>query len=163
MSDNVKISPYKLLNNWLFDGNRDSEIPKEVLEAHNISNLILLYHFQVSRYIIFINKMFNNYGLFAMKKEDVLKFLKTCVSKTNYRPPFILSEKDAKVKISKILSRKYPYLKRGDISILIDYIDSSDDKNSIYEMLGLYKPKKKKTTKKQLKELQKENISLGKF
>ena len=56
-------------------------------------------------------------------------------------------------KIEKILKQKYPYFKKDDVRLLVNIIDDSEEKDNVYETLGLFKPKKTKTTKKQLAEL----------
>jgi len=151
------LSPYTLLNRWLYDGSRSTQVPEDVLKDKSVSQLYLLYFFQASPFILYISKHFNNYGLFQMDREDVFKFIKECVLLTGYRPPFVQRLKPPKSKFVDCLRLKYPFLKDEELWMLVDIIDKSDEKDNIYEMFGLYTPKKKKLTKVEQKKLQEES------
>ena len=56
---------YQFLNKWLRDGNLKSCFPKELEDTRLISGVFFLNYFESSqRYFPFINKLFNNFGLF---------------------------------------------------------------------------------------------------
>jgi hypothetical protein len=154
---NNKPSNYTLLSKWLYDGSKTTEIPEDVVKDKSISQLYLLYYFQYSSYGLVINKMFNNYGIFNLDRVEVFKFLKHCVTLSGYRPPFIKRAKKDKTKMMAVLRQMYPYLRREEVIMLIDFIDESDEKDAIYETLGFYKPKKKKLTKAEKKRMEKES------
>ena len=59
--------------------------------------------------------------------------------------PFI--KRSYKDKLFNELRKKLPTLKNHDISLLCDLIQKRDDKDSIYNSLGLEKPKKTKFKK----------------
>ena len=152
-----KISPYALLSRWFFDGSSTTKIPEDVLESKAITPLYLLYYFQASPYILYISKHFNNFGLYQMPKECIYNFMKDCILKTGYKPPFIQKIKPVKSEMVECLRTKYIDLKNEDLHMLVKIIDESPEKDSIYEMFGLYKPKTKKLTKVEQKELQEQN------
>jgi len=143
-----QVSPYTILNRWLYDGSKQTSIPEELVNDKVIPNTLLLYHFQSSPFILYLSEHFNNYDLYLMDKASVLKFLKQCVLLSGYKPPFIEKIKTEKKKISKVLKLKFPYLKMYEINHLVDLIDNDEEnKDTVYETLGFYQPKKKKTTK----------------
>jgi hypothetical protein len=150
------VSNYTLLTRWLFDGSKTTEIPEDVVKDKSISQLYLLYFFQSSHYNLFINKHFNNYGIFSLDRLEIFKFLKQCVQLSGYKPPFVKKAPKQKSKMVDALKGKYPYLKKEEIFMLVNYIDNGDQKDAIYEMFGFYKPKKKKTTKAEAKKMKKE-------
>jgi hypothetical protein len=150
-----KPSPYAILSRWLNDGSSNTKLPKELEDDKAINPTYLLYYFQQSKYIVYISEMFNNYDMYQMKKPDTFKFLKQCVLDSGYKPPFLQKMKTVKNKLYKILKMRFPYLKCYDIDLLIDIIDASEDKDRIYETVGLYKARKKKSTKLDKKRIEK--------
>lgn len=148
-----KLSPYAILNRWLRDGSRATQIPVELKEDKAIGTQYLLYYFQASPHIVWLNKHFNKYELFQMNKVDMFYFLKECVLRCRYEPPFIKRKPSDKIKIHSYLKRKYPQLKDFDVAILANKIEDREDRDSIHEMAGLIKDRKKKTTAKEKKEL----------
>lgn len=150
---------YKLLNNWLSDRRTDTEIPKEVLASYQINPSIILYYFMGSKYSIFISNTYNNWNLYSLNKKDILYTIKDIIQKTSYCPNYNKKFRDNKTELFKKLWDKYPYLKPNDINLLCTIVDKHEDKDIIYEMLGLTKLKKQKYTKKQIKEREKNNIT----
>jgi hypothetical protein len=157
-----KVSSYTILNKWLTDGSKTTQLPEDVIKDKSISQLYLLYYFQSSHYMLYINKAFNNYNLFSIPRVEIFKFMKQCVMLSGYRPPFVQKHKKQKSKIVDIIKYKYPYLKKQELFMLVDVIDESDDKDSLYEMFGIYSPKKKKTTKAELKKMEKDKKTVKK-
>jgi len=151
------VSNYTLLNRWLYDGSKDTQIPEDVAKDKGISQLFLIYHFQSSHYNMFIDKTFNNYGLFSLDRLEIFKFVKQCVQLSGYKPPFVKRAPKPKSRLVDVLKYKYPYLKKEEIFMLVEYIDASDEKDAIYEMFGFYKSKKKKTTKAEKQRMEKES------
>jgi hypothetical protein len=110
----------------------------------------------------YLNDFFNNISLRYLTREELFKFIKKCVqdfriqkSQITYyprRPRVILYEK---------LREKLALLKNDDINLLCDIVEKSDNRNAIYDSLGLDKPKKTKI--KKAKKLKTKKISLNKF
>jgi len=142
-----KVSPYTVLNRWIYDGSKTTTLPQELIDDKVIRTDIILYHFQCSKYIPYISELFNTYDVYQLSKIDVFKFLKQCVRDSGFKPSFFAKIKTEKNKLYKVLKLKFPYLKSYDIELLIDQIDNSVQKDAIYETLGFYTPKKKKSTK----------------
>lgn len=149
VTDDKKISPYTLLSRWFFDGSRTTLLPKEVIDSKVISQLYLLYYFQSSPYILYLSKHFNNYNIFQIPVEEILYFMKECILLTGYKPPFVQRIKNTKSEIVECLREKYSDLKKEDIHMLVKIIDESPEKDSVYEMFGIYRPKVKKLTKQE--------------
>lgn len=149
------ISNYTLLNRWLYDGSSTTTIPEAIIKDKSISQLYLLYYFQSSHYNLYINNIFNNYGIFSLDRLEVFYFLKQCIQLSGYRPPFVKRVSKTKIDMVKVLSLKYPYLKKEEIFMVVEHINGSDEKDTIYEMFGFYKPRKKKTTKAEKKQIEK--------
>ena len=147
------ISPYQILNRWLYDGNKNSKIPKELEDTKAIPQTQLIYHFINTPYIVYLSKVFNNFGLYQLNKLDVFKLMKETIQISGYRPPFIPRKNPEKNKMLKVLKMKFPFMKMYEIDLLITQIDKSEYKDSIYESFGFYKPKKQKTTKVEKKKL----------
>ena len=144
-----KVSVYTILNKWLYDGSASTKLPDEVESDKSISQMYLLYYFRASPYGLVIDKLMNNWGIFSLDRNEVLCFLKQCISVTGYKPPFIQKIPTKKNKLFDILKEKYPFLKPGEVSMLIEFVDQSTEKDQIYEMFGIYSPTKKKLTKAQ--------------
>lgn len=151
-----KLSPYTILSKWLYDGSRSTKLPLEIVDDKAISNMFLLYFFQSSPYGLMISKLFNNYSLFSLERNEVLYFIKDCVLRSGYKQPYVAKAKIQKDKFSQLLKEKYPFLKIDECQFLVEVIDNSDDKDAVYEMFGFYQPKKKKSTKQDIDKLQKQ-------
>jgi len=173
--------PFRTFNSWLFDGSRDSKFP-EVKYADNGKEIIpnlLKYNSPITHtYVIsmflkngplnhYLDKYFNNVNLRYLDKKELFTFIKKCVS------DFRIGRRDItfvpwtrKTKLYGVLREKFPELKNCDVSLLVDLVDESDDKEVIYNTLGLEKPKKlkikkqRKKTKMNLKEFLANHFSI---
>jgi len=108
----------------------------------------------------YLDKYFNNINLRYLEKKELFAFMKKCVL------DFRVGRRDTtfvpwtrKTKLYGSLREKFPELKNCDVSLLVDLVDESKDKEAIYNTLGLEKPKKLKV-KKQRK---KTKVSLKEF
>jgi hypothetical protein len=151
-----KVSIWTIFNKWLYDGSTSTKIPIELESDKSIGQMNLIYYFRASPYGLVISKLMNNWGLFALDRIEVLYFMKECVRLSGYKPPFIHKIPSKKNKLYDNLKERYPYLKLEEINMLIEFVDASDEKDTIYEMFGIYSPSKKKLTKEQKKKIEKE-------
>lgn len=149
-----KINYYQILNKWLYDRNKYSLLPKELKDCKQLPKTIILYHFQYSKYINIIDKFYNRWNIYNLSIEDILLELKTLIYKTNYKPPFVKYSKKIADKLAKVLKLQYPYLKKYEILLLVDYINNSELKEFYYKQFGLEKDFEKKKNKKTKKERQ---------
>jgi len=153
---------YNVFQKWLFDGVIKSEIPqKDVFLSYkspiSVNRLIssFMHYGPLNHYL---NKHFNNYGIFYLEKEDVFKFIKKCIIDFKVRRnnlSFINTKKDSN--LFQGLRKKFPTLKGCDIEhlcIIIDRMDA-DPKNQIYDSLGLIKLEAPKKVRKSSKKLEK--------
>ena len=147
-----KVSAYTILGRWLSDGSRTTKLPEDVEKDKSISHMYLLYYFRASPYGLVISKLFNNWNLFSLERNEVLYLMKECVLSCGYKPPFSQKVPAKKNKLVDELVSKYPYLKKDEVFMLVEIIDNSEEKDSIYEMFGLYTTKSKKLTKAQKEE-----------
>lgn len=159
--DKPKVSVYGLLNNWINDGSKTTEVPVEVLQDRNISSTYLLYYFRSSKTIAYLSPLFNNYSIYELDRIECFKFIKSIVLKTGYKPRFVAKSQDIKTAIYKLIKKKHPLLKPYEIPELVKAIDNSEDRDAIYESLGLNvekvekiksKPKKERGKKEEAKE-----------
>lgn len=164
--------PFKTFNNWLFDGNIKSEIPKPDPE-NNVPD-ILKYNSPISstyaislflkcgRFNHYLDKYFNNINLRYIDKREMFHYIKEQVCKMKIkRYQIYYTRRTRKTKLFEILRDKLPYLKDNDISSICNKVDASDKKDDIYNSIGITKPKREKFKKKKIKERNK--ISLNDF
>ena len=155
-------SPYKLFWNWCFDGNIKSPVPEpDILLKYNspISSIFLLKSIiNNAKLNYYLNTYLNNYSISILDKEELFFFYKKCIV------DFKISRRDIHYskyiyenKLSTIVKNKYPMLKNPDIELLVDIINNSKDKDSIYTSFGLDKPKKEKIKKRKKKDKDNKN------
>ena len=158
MSDDKekKVSVYTIMNRWLYDGSTSTKIPTELESDKSISQMYLLYYFRASPYGLVISKLLNNWGIFSLDRIEILYFLKECIARSGYKPPFIQKIPAKNNKLYDNLKERYPYVKTEEVNMLVGFVDASDEKDTMYEMFGIYSPGKKKITKEQKKKLEKE-------
>jgi len=144
-------STYKILSKWFYDKSKFTSVPQDVLDSGEISPNYILYYFQTSPYILYLSDIFNNWDIYQMNLSDVLTLMKDIILKTSFRPRYVSRGKEKILKITNVLNKKFPYLKRYEIGLLVTKIDSLPDKDNIYETLGLGDTKKKKTSKENKK------------
>jgi hypothetical protein len=160
--------PFKTFNNWLFDGSRNTPLPKrkdgvDILKynspiTHTYALSLFLRNGPLNHYL---NKYFNNMGLRYLPKEELLLFLKKCVIDFRVnRRDMVYYPYRRKTKLYEALREKVPQFKNNDISLLCDIIDKLEEKEVIYHSLGIEKPKKEKLRKKKTK---KKKISSEEF
>jgi len=158
--------PYRTFNSWLFDGSRGSEFPKPKYDDSGKVIIPDLLHYKspisvtyaISMFLKngplnhYLDAYFNNINLRYMDKKDIFKFIKKCVL------DFRVGKRDTtfipwsrKTKLFGVVRNKFPELKNCDISLLCDLIEESDEKEAIFNTLGLEKPKKIKVKKKKRK------------
>ena len=108
----------------------------------------------------YLDSYFNNINVRYLDKKELFTFIKKCVQ------DFRVTRRDTtfvpftrKVKLFSVLRDKFPELKNCDITLLADIVDESDDKDVIYNTLGLEKPKKMKLKTKR----KKSKVSLKEF
>jgi len=150
-------SIFSQFTNWLYDYNLDSEIPEKdsVLKSHPISISFILNQFLLDpRLCLFFNKYLNNVHINSLPKEDLLKFIKQYIIKSKSKKKFINFFGHKMTPLQVKLTEKYPLLNLTEIHILSKYIENSPNKDIIYHSLGITEPKKKKLTKRILKDLQ---------
>jgi hypothetical protein len=150
--------PYRTFFDWAFSGNIKDPIPvgegiPDILKYNSpIHETFLLKSFVGNGKLNFyLNTYLNNIGLRYIDKKDLFYFIKQCIIdfKINRRSVHY-SKWSHDTALFKKVSKKFPLLKKDEVSILCDEIDKSDEKDSIYRTLGLDKKefKKKKSKKK---------------
>lgn len=169
--------PFKTFNNWLFDGSRNSPIPEPKTDDKGkvLVPDILKYNSPINHtYLIsmflavgplnhYLDQYFNNINLRYLDRADLMHFIKRCVLdfRVNRRQIAFMPYK-RKAKIFDELQKRLPLFKIEEINMLIDIIEKSDERDRVYETMGIETPKKKKIKlKKETKKGQK--ISLNKL
>ena len=166
----AQISPFKLFFNWLYDGNLKTEIrDKQKMLKYNspITTTFLMKVFLRSRELNnYLNTYVNNINLRYLDKEEFFKFIKKCVIDFKLkRKDIVYYQYKRKDVLFNKLRTKMTMLKNNDLDLLCDIIDKSDEKESVYNSLGISKPvktKKKKNKQKNIssKEFIKDNFSI---
>jgi hypothetical protein len=169
--------PYKTFNQWLFDGNPKSEIPKPNTEK-NIPDLLkynspihhtylislFVNHGRINHYL---DKYFNNMGLRYLEREELFRFAKKLVQDFKIQRSSLPYIKYAgrKTKLYDSLRRKFPMLKTYDVSFMCDVIDKSPEKEMVYASFGIDDPQVSKQKKsKQKNEVEKtDKITVKEF
>ena len=137
---------------WIFDGDIKSSIPEEILSNKVIGNQYIISSFlNNGKLNSYLNTYFNNIGLFYIDKGELMLFVKKCIIELGLRKnnlvyiPF--SKKD---KVFDIMKNRFYWLKDFEVSLLMDIIKDSDDKDIIYTTFGIIEDKisSKKTKKK---------------
>ena len=157
-----------VFNNWLFDGDPKSKLPKgekipDLLNYKSPINHLFLIGMFINQGKLnhFLNEYFNNIGLYYLDREELMYFIKKCVIDFKIQKKNLpYSSRQKNNKLFNTLRKKIPIMKNYDISLLCNIIDKSDEKEDIYYSLGLDKPetiKKQKGLKKQTKK-EKETI-----
>lgn len=144
--------PFRTFNSWLFDGSSSSAIPaatdKVDLLKYNspITHTFVLQMFLRNGSLNdYLNSYFNNMGLRYLDKEEFLLFIKKCVLDFRVqRGDVVFYPRKDRNKLYEALREKLPYFKNNDLELLCEMIDKSDDKESVYQTLGLEIPKKRK-------------------
>ena len=158
--------PYRTFNNWLFDGDRTSQIPKPkngidilkynspITHTHVIS--LFLNNGVLNHYL---DTYFNNINLRYLTREELFKFIKKCVMDFKIRKrDLVFYPRRRRFQLYEKLREKIQTVKNDDLFLLCDIIEKSKNKDAIYSTLGLEKPKKQKIKKS--KKIKKEKISL---
>ena len=145
----AKVNVYKIFFDWLFDGNKNSDIPEEVLE--NTSSFSI--HFMINMFMklkkvcLFMNKYVNTYEFVGLDFRTQILSLKEIVINYRLTKQDIMYSKFEYHNISKEIleiAKRYPHIKISEIEFLYnefkEYINN--DTNKI----------KKRKTKKSIKE-----------
>jgi len=169
--------PFKTFNNWLFDGNRTSPIPKPQIDANGkeIVPDILKYNSPIGHtYVVslfmrygelnhYLDEYFNDINLRYLSREELFKFVKKCVIDFRVRRgDLVFYPRKERFKLFEVLREKIAVLKNDDLFLLCDMIDKSDSKEGVYQLFDLDKPKKLKL-KKSDKKKKDEKVSLKAF
>jgi len=161
--------PFRTFNNWLFDGQINTPIPKskdgiDILKynspiSHTFVISMFLRHGSLNSYL---NKYFNNINLRYLSKEELFKFIKKCVIDFKIKKrDIVYYPRKPKQILYDTLREKIVTLKNDDVMLLCEIIEKSENRDAIFETLGLEKPKKKKCIDKSKKNIT--NISLEKL
>lgn len=159
----MKTIPFKTFINWAFDGSIDTPIPKpEVDSGGNVitpdilkpsgplnQRYVLSMFMKHPKMCLYLNKHFNNIGLWYIDKETLFTFIKRAIIDFKVRRGDLFFMKSAKNKEKLIekLEEKFPLLKHGDLQLLYELIENSDEKNSIYHSFGMKRITKRKAKK----------------
>jgi len=163
--------PFRTFNNWLFDGIKDSPIPKpkngvDILKYNSpITHTFLVAMFLRNGYLnSYLNKYFNDINLRYLSKEELFKFIKKCVIDFRIKKrDIVYYPRRTKQILYEKLREKIPTLKNDDILLLCEIIEKSNNKDAIFESLNLEKPKKRSMKTKKSKKDKTKKISLEDF
>lgn len=158
--------PFRTFNSWLFDGQKYSPIPKPKNGVNLLKyNSPITHTFLVSMFLrhgplnSYLNKYFNDMNLRYLTKEELFKFIKKCVIDFKVKKrDIVYYPRRAKQILYDILRERIPTFKNDDVLLLCEIIEKSENRDAIFESLGLDKPKKGKVKKP--KKIKSKKISL---
>jgi hypothetical protein len=168
--------PFRTFNSWLFDGQKNTPIPKpktnddgkvimpDILKynspiTHTFVLAMFLKHGPLNYYL---NEYFNNMNVRYLSREELFIFIKKCVQQFKIQKSQItFYPRQQKVILYEKLRDRVPLLKNDDIYLLCDLVEKSDNKDAIYDSLGM--DMSKKTKLKKAKKLTSKKITLKKF
>ena len=168
--------PYKTFNNWLFDGKNDTPIPKPKTDDSGKILIpdILKYNSPITQTFViemflknpllnhYLNRYFNNINLRYLNREELFLFIKKCVQDFKIQKSQIMFyPRQPSIFLYEKLRERMALLKNDDIYLLCDIIDKSNEKEAIYNSLGVKSHQKSKL--KTEKKIIKEKISCGDF
>ena len=163
------LSPFRIFNNWLFDGDLKSPIPIEgdLLKYNSpINETYMLNMFMNKGNVVnYLDKYLNNANLRYIEKEDLFMFMKRLVydfKLKKYDVHFHAKRKYSS-ELFNILQTRFPLLKVNDLELLIDRIEVSEEKSKIYSSLGIDIPKKDRIKKKKEIKEKKSKMSKDEF
>ena len=148
--------PWKTFNSWIFDGSKQSPVPDILIKPGSpISPNYLISLFITNGPLNqYLDKYLNNYWLFSVDKEELLRFIKTCVIDYKVKKgSLFFTKRRAKDKLYDVLRERITSFKNDDILLLSEIISKSPERNVIYETLGLDVPKVKKSKKEKPKKI----------
>ena len=168
--------PFRTFNSWLFDGQKDSPIPKpktdddgkvivpDILKynspiTHTFVTAMFLKHGPLNFYL---NEYFNDINLRYLSREELFKFIKKCVQDFRIQKSQItFYPRRPRVMLYEKLREKLALYKNDDIELICDVVEKSDNRDAIYDSLGLDKPKKTKLKKE--KKMKSKKVSVDTF
>jgi hypothetical protein len=162
--------PFRTFNSWLFDNQRNSPIPKsdkiDILKYNSpITHTFVVSMFLRNGYLnSYLNKYFNDMNLRYLSKEELFKFIKKCVMdfKIKKRDIVYYPRKERQI-LFEALRERISTFKDDDIMLLCEVIEKSENKDAIFETLGLERQKKKRMESKKIKDNKKIKIPLKDF
>lgn len=134
---------------WLHDGKDCSEVPEEFLSSP-ITHTYALSLFLLSRKLtIYLNEVFNNSNLWGIPKEDLFRFLKKCVQEFKLAPRDLKYFKRAEISNFYNILEKIPFLKMGDLDILLSsFKGEGKSEDEILQIFGIKEEIKKEKIKR---------------
>ncbi len=163
----MRTIPFRTFIDWAFDGSPDSPIPKpeedsagnvitpDILKPSGALNqrYVMSMFMKNPKMCLYMNKHFNNIGLWYVDKETLFKFLKKGVIDFKIRRGdlFFMKSKRSKDKLMEKLEARFPLLKIDDLRLLADLVEKSPQRDSIYHSFGMKKPSRRKIRKEKKK------------
>jgi hypothetical protein len=171
--------PFRTFINWAFDGSIDTPIPKpEVDSGGNVitpdilkpngplnQRYIISMFMKHPKMCLYLNEHFNTVGIWYLDKETLFLFLKRCIIDFKVRRGdlFFTKRRKNKEKLVEKLEDRFPLLNHGDIELLYELIEKSEEKNAIYNSFGLKRISKRKVKKEKKKKKTNKKTSAKNF
>jgi len=140
----MEISIFSQYFSWLFDGDLKSHPPADVIKPNSpISNLYIVSSFLLhGKLNSYLNTYFNNFNLSSIDKEELMMFMKRAIKDLKVARKHISYIPWKKTDtMTNELKKRLPEVKEFEIPLLVDIIEKSEDRDSIYSALGLDKLK----------------------
>jgi hypothetical protein len=146
----VKKSPFAIFKEWLFDGDMESEIPKESIFLASPRNVLNLFGAH-GKLTIFLNEYFNNFESVKLNNVNFCKMIKEIIIKrgiNKYSTTFYSNLKEDSGIVE--LKRKFPLLKSYEIPVLLKKMEQTEENTQFLEAIGKGTVKKEKMKKSEI-------------
>jgi len=159
--------PWSIFSGWLFNKDLNTIFPESCRKI--VTQRALLSNFsRLGELTIYLNKYFNNFAMMQLSDLQFYQFMKEIIIRFNITPYHFTYFKHHKAnKDLKKLSQHFPYMKSYEIISFFEKVKDDQDYPILADMLGLEKPKTKKLTTAEKKEVKKEeqqnNDALNEF
>lgn len=148
----VKRSPFVIFKDWLFDGDMESELPKESMFLASPRNVLNLFGAH-GKLTVFLNEYFNNFESIKLNNINFCKMIKEIIIKrgiNKYSTTFYSNLKEDAGIVE--LKRKFPLLKSYEIPVLLKKMEESEENTYFLEAIGKGTVKKEKVKKSEIKQ-----------
>lgn len=147
-----KFNPYHEFKLWLNNPAPQVPLKEEVIKAIN-KRAVLGSLGTYGGVTIFLNEWFNTYDMMELDDMEFYRFIKDIIQKfkVNVYKDFSYFKSEKKDKQLAEIHKYFPYLKKEEVSLLLDIIKEDEEYDQFMDYIGLKKYKKIKTPKEKKK------------
>ncbi len=151
-----KQSPYQEFKHWLFDAAPSVELEDWVKRGIN-KRAVLSSLAGLDGVTIYLNKQFNRFNTMSLDDDEFYNFVRSDVIKKFRvkKSEMTFFKHQKRDKSLREIHIHFPHLKEYEVALFMELVKDDEDYEALLENLGLSKSRKKKLTKKELRESEK--------